>query len=264
MARDINDSDNLADFDDDDYGVPYEDDYAYTEDAPRRESVAYENSSLDDAPQTPAAKLPLRAIAMVLIAVALMLGLWGIYVSTQGDKDNSAEEKASTVQSSSANQPGAAGNSAAKPGEEGKVAAEGQPGDEAKDAKATDAKDAANKDKKPAAEGEKKPAGQAAGKVNVLNNGAVPGLAQTMVDQLNQQGQNAQLGASVEGCLPGNLCQVYLQQNTVFFDPNTPGAEERARVLADQVGGFARANDGTVGAANQNPNDLTLVIINQP
>lgn len=254
MARDINDSDNLADFDDDDYGVPYEDDYAYTEDAPRRESVAYENSSLDDAPQTPAAKLPLRAIAMVLIAVALMLGLWGIYVSTQGDKEDSAAPAAhnSTAQAA----PGGAQNNAAKQGKPGANPAEqGQPADKPKDGATQPGEEG-----KPAAEGEQKD--QAAGKVNVLNNGGVPGLAQTMVDRLNQQGQTAQLGAPVDGCLPGNLCQVYLQQNTVFFDPNTPGAEQRARVLADQVGGFARANDGTVGAANQNPNDLTLVIIN--
>ncbi len=253
MPRDINDSDNLADFDDEDYGVPYEDDYAYSDDVSRRESVTYENSSLDDAAQTPAAKLPLRAIAMVLIAVALMLGLWGIYVSTQGDKEESASSAPSNSTAQTA--PGAAQNNAADQGKPGANPAEqGQP--------AENPNGKPGEEGKAATEGEQKD--QGAGKVNVLNNGGVAGLAQTMVDQLNQQGQNAQLGAPLEGCLPGNLCQVYLQQNTVFFDPNTPGAEERARVLADQVGGVARANDGTVGAANQNPSDLTLVIINQP
>nr|WP_305083453.1 MULTISPECIES: LytR C-terminal domain-containing protein [unclassified Corynebacterium] len=90
--------------------------------------------------------------------------------------------------------------------------------------------------------------------INVYNNSTVPNLAAEVSDQL--KGQGVQVGEV------GNIGeqQAVLEQNTVFFDPATPGAEERARVLADRVGGVARANDPTVPSEANNPGSLTLVL----
>nr|WP_274708568.1 LytR C-terminal domain-containing protein [Corynebacterium meitnerae] len=90
--------------------------------------------------------------------------------------------------------------------------------------------------------------------VNVFNNSTVPNLAADVSGTLKDQGTRiGEVGNITEE-------QAILQENTVFFDPATPGAEERARVLAERVGGVAKPNDATVPENAAKPGSLTLVL----
>ncbi|WP_448854886.1 LytR C-terminal domain-containing protein [Corynebacterium frankenforstense] len=206
--------------------------------------------------------LPLRGLAMVLIAVAVLLGLWGVYALTSGGDDEGAD---SAAMSGSA-EPGADQGQAGQNGQSQNGAA-GETGKDGKDAPGEragqDAEDKEHKDGAAdgqAAEGQggaNGAAGQgnaAPAKVNVLNNSTVPDLAARLSDEL--KGQGTEVGSV--GNLPGEVLQV--PENTVFFQPGNADAEKRARELADRVGGVAREYDQALPDDTAGANDLTLVL----
>ena len=90
--------------------------------------------------------------------------------------------------------------------------------------------------------------------VNIYNNSAVSNLAERVSGQARENGFN--LGEV--GNIPGE--NAIFEQNTVLFDPNTPGAEDRARELADTIGGIALANDDRVPAEAKKPGSVTVVL----
>ena len=187
--------------------------------------------------------VPKRGLAMILIAVAILLGLWGVYAMTQsgdgegsGSGDNAAQEQ--QVQDQAQNQQSQNQNPAAN-----RDPNSGAPAD-AEDQNNPDAADQSNNEPM-TAENET---------VNVFNNSTVPNLAADVSGTLKDQGTRiGEVGNITEE-------QAVLTQNTVFFDPATPGAEERARVLAERVGGVAKPNDATVPADAAKPGSLTLVL----
>lgn len=164
---------------------------------------------------TPAQRrLPLRGLAMILIAVAVLLVGWGIYASK---KD--AEPVASTTVTQ------APGTSQTTPNEQ--PATTEQPTETATE----------------------KPAAPPVEMVKVLNNSTIQGMAATVSDKLAAEGwKKGEVGNYSDSVVP---------ENTVFFDPANPNAEQAARKLADRVGGVAQAGqpEGT-----QDPNALVLIL----
>ena len=184
--------------------------------------------------------VPKRGLAMILIAVAILLGLWGVYAMTKsGDGEGSGDKAAQEQQAQEQDQnqhPDANQDANRDPNS-------GAPAD-AEDQNNPDAADQSNNEPM-TAENET---------VNVFNNSTVPNLAADVSGTLKDQGTRiGEVGNITEE-------QAVLTQNTVFFDPATPGAEERARVLAERVGGVAKPNDATVPADAAKPGSLTLVL----
>lgn len=215
------------------------------------EYTDYDDAKLEDVYEDDAEPraIPKRGLAMVLIAVAVLLGLWGLYSLTQGDKDvtNTADNPSPTQEAQPAPGTQPTGDApASQPGDnpsgnpsENRAPGEGRDGEASESGRA------------PIAPGETMTAENET--INVYNNSTVSGLAADVSDTLRGQGTNV---GEV-----GNLPNEVLEQNTVFFDPNTPGAEERARVLADRVGGVARANIDSLPAGARNPGSITLVVV---
>ena len=83
---------------------------------------------------------------------------------------------------------------------------------------------------------------------------AVEDFANRVAAQANEKGMK--VGEVVN--IPGE--SAIFEQNTVLYDPATPGAEDRARELADKVGGIALANDDRIPAEAKKPGSLTLVL----
>lgn len=196
---------------------------------------------------TAVSSVPKRGLAMILIAVAILLGLWGVYAMTQSGKDDGD----TAVQEQQNQQQDQGGRT---PGDKSRYPNTGSPTNPANPTEGTnqdsaDKKDAADNN---AANKERMTAENET--VNVFNNSTVPNLAADVSGAL--EGQGARIGEV------GNIteAQAVLTENTVFFDPATPGAEERAKALAERVGGVAKPNDGTVPENAANPGSLTLVL----
>ncbi len=158
--------------------------------------------------------LPLRGLAMILIAVAVLLVAWGIYAANS-DEDTVAEVEPTQVEQTQEQ------TQATQQSEE---AEQPEPSPEPTEQQA-------------------KPVKQ----VTVLNNSTVQGMAADVANTLAAEGwQKGEVG---------NFSDAVLPQNTVYFNPENPGAEQSARELADRVGGVAQAG----GPAND-PNALVLVL----
>ena len=201
--------------------------------------------------------VPKRGLAMILIAVAILLGLWGVYAMTQSGKDGgdtTAQEQQNQQEQQGQNQ---GQNQGRNPGDTNRGPNSGNPVDpadpvdpnnpaEGADQAGTDGADGATNNNEPmTAENET---------VNVFNNSTVPNLAADVSGTLKDQGTRiGEVGNITEA-------QAILTENTVFFDPATPGAEERARVLAERVGGVAKPNDASVPENAAKPGSLTLVL----
>ena len=257
--------DEVSDYADEDYAdADYADDYV--EDDPRRGRAALAATGAGAAgagaagaraghgagsEAVVAGGVPKRGLAMILIAVALLLGLWGVYSmlnANNGGGDNAAQEQ-------NQNQGENAGQEANQGQNQGQnQGAPGQDGQNGQGDGAGTGEGDANRNPDPNAAGANQPMTAENETINVFNNSTVPNLAADVSGQL--QGQGTRVGEV------GNIteAEAILEQNTVFFDPATPGAEERARVLAERVGGIAKANDGTVPANAASPGALTLVL----
>lgn len=83
----------------------------------------------------------------------------------------------------------------------------------------------------------------------------MPNLANDVATTLDDQGYDV---GEV-----GNLADQILPENTVYFQPGNPDAEQRARELADRVRGVAREYDPVLPAETDGRNDITLVLVNQ-
>lgn len=234
-------------------------------------------------------KLPLRGLAMVLISVAILLGLWGIFALTSSD-ETTATNTANNAQESAANGGEGANGSGNKAGDkDGRgdghngAPADGdhREGDHA-DAEHADgahsdaaghngeegtARDGARPEGAPAP-GERRQgaggagAGSGAGDqqtfdVTVLNNSTVSGLAHRVTESLEREGQKTR----ESGNLPGG--EKVLRENTVFFPAGNAAAEQRARELAERVGGVARENMDYLPREATDNNGLTMVLIGE-
>ncbi|MHC9555845.1 LytR C-terminal domain-containing protein [Corynebacterium diphtheriae] len=159
-------------------------------------------------------QLPLRGIAMILIAVALMLGAWGVYSvtsdnSSSAPKTSTAETSEQTPAEKSAPQAPAASDTPVPSDapSESAAPAEKAPADKPAD--------------KPAAD---KPAAERPVPVRVLNNSTVQGLAAQVADTLRSHG--------IDVVEVGNLPDAVVPQTTVFYPA---GHQAQAQKIADQL-----------------------------
>lgn len=147
---------------------------------------------------------------MILIAVALMLGAWGVY-SVTSDNSSSAP-KTSTAETSE--QTPAEKSAPQAPAVSDTPAASDAPGESAAPAEKTPAD-------KPAAD---KPAAERPVPVRVLNNSTVQGLAAQVADTLRSHG--------IDVVEVGNLPDAVVPQTTVFYPA---GHQAQAQKIADQL-----------------------------
>lgn len=230
-------------------------------------------------------RLPLRGVAMVLISVAILLGLWGIFALTSSD-DSTATNTAESTQDAASGQgePGAGGANNGGANNGGGAPADGQHRDgqhgdghanadhPAGEHPAGAAHDGARPEGAPAPGGER-PAGAAGAgsgsragagagarqnfEVTVLNNSTVSGLAHRVTQSLEREG----LKTRESGNLPGG--DKVLPENTVFFPAGNAAAEQRARELADRVGGIARENTDYLPREATDNDGLTMVLVGE-
>lgn len=94
--------------------------------------------------------------------------------------------------------------------------------------------------------------------MNVYNNSTISGLAADVSQSLRDEGVEV-------GVESGNISedQMVLAETTVFFDPAVDGSEDKARELADRVGGVARENVDTLPEEATEGGALTLVLTGQ-
>ena len=273
-----------ADYDDrahfDDYDNDYDDRAAYAEDRDDRTVAAAAGAGAAGAGSSTAAAtggVPKRGLAMILIAVALLLALWGVYAMTKGGSDDQAADDPAAQ--SAQNDPNAQGGQGqAADGQGGAGAGQGQnandpngqganqngegenaqgqnaQGDEQNRQPGADNGQAGNQAGNNAPAGPNNPMTRENMTVNVYNNSAITGFADQVASQAREKG----LTVGEVGNIPGEVATY--GQNTVLFDPNTPDAEQRARELADQIGGIAIANDENIPAEARKPGSLTLVL----
>ncbi|MGV3072756.1 LytR C-terminal domain-containing protein [Corynebacterium phoceense] len=213
--------------------------------------------------KTPAAGLPLRGLAMVLIAVAVALGLWALYSFTRGgNPEPTAADAPVAAQSPQAQQP--------QPGQAqpSDAPANGQPGTPAEDQgeTGTDGTDGAatpGAAAAPAGEGDAAALADGAGegasasqrKVSILNNSTVQGLAADVSKQVTDAGY--ELGEV------GNFADEILTETTVFFPAGDEVAEAQARTLADKFSGVAKENIQALPAKAMAEGAVTIVLVNQ-
>ena len=214
--------------------------------------------------------VPKRGLAMILIAVALLLALWGVYAMTKGGSDDQAANdpasqsvqdpnaqngQAQQGQQSQQNQTQADPNNPnAQQGQE-----QGQQGQQNQNPNDPNAQNrqpgqGGTQGNGAAPVGANNPMTAENETVNIYNNSAMQDFANRVAAQANEKGMKV----GEVGNIPGE--SAIFEQNTVLYDPATPGAEDRARELADKVGGIALANDDRIPAEAKKPGSLTLVL----
>ena len=196
---------------------------------------------------------------MILISVALLLAMWGIYSMTGGKsaKVHNAASTDSAAASVAPAQPAApAGPVTSAPGvpapSSGAPAPASAPaGAAASGAAAPGASGGAGTAGAGAAgaAGASTSAGdKSAVTVHVLNNSTIQGLAAKAKEQLTSQGYRV-------GQV-GNYSRSVVPQNTVYYTDN----EQQARELAEKVGGVAQQRPADLPAETAGPGSLVVVL----
>ena len=205
----------------------------------------------------PQRELPLRGVAMILISVALLLAMWGIYSMTGGKsaKVHNAASTDSAAASAVSVQPAApAGPVTSAPGvpapSSGAPAPASAPaGAAASGAVAPGTSGGAGTAGAAGAAGASTSAGdKSAVTVHVLNNSTIQGLAAKAKEQLTRQGYRV-------GQV-GNYSRSVVPQNTVYYTDN----EQQARELAEKVGGVAQQRPADLPAETAGPGSLVVVL----
>lgn len=204
----------------------------------------------------PQRELPLRGVAMILISVALLLAMWGIYSMTGGKsaKVNNAastDSAAASVAPAQPATPAGPATSAPAPSSEAPAPASAPAGAPASGAAAPGASGGAGTAGAGAAgaAGASTSAGdKSAVTVHVLNNSTIQGLAAKAKEQLTSQGYRV-------GQV-GNYSRSVVPQNTVYYTDN----EQQARELAEKVGGVAQQRPADLPAETAGPGSLVVVL----
>lgn len=206
----------------------------------------------------PAAAFPKRGVAMILLAVAALLLLWGIYAINKGDGQDAAAPgttEATTAQATQATQATTAISAPASPSEQ---------------AKPEDAKPAEQPVEKPAEQEQPAPApaglAREQAQVYVYNNSGVPDLANRTAGDLAAQYNVANRSNDAAAMNMPEQTYGAFPQTFVFFNPNTPGADAVAAELAQRIGGTPRAttdvpaNTSLPREAVEKPEAITVVL----
>lgn len=230
--------------------------------------------------------LPKRGLAMILIAVAALLALWGIWKLTQddnggdGEGEGAAPTSSTVVGTSQAAPAGDGAGSPAAPAPAGDPNAQNtatvtdtvradDPNAQDPNAQRPEDAEAQGENGQPAPAPAPAPAGagldNASAQVYVYNNSGTPDLASRTADQL--KGQYNVANNSTDAAVMNMPEQVYgmFPETYVFFDPAVPGAEQVAADIARRVGGAARAKgdlpEGATGIPEQAANNSAAVAV---
>lgn len=204
----------------------------------------------------PQRELPLRGVAMILISVALLLAMWGIYSMTGGKsaKVNNAASTDSAAASVAPAQPAAPAGpvtsapSVPAPSSGAPAPASAPAGAAASGAVAPGAPSGATAGAAGAAGASTSTGDKSAVTVHVLNNSTIQGLAAKAKEQLTRQGYRV-------GQV-GNYSRSVVPQNTVYYTDN----EQQARELAEKVGGVAQQRPADLPAETAGPGSLVVVL----
>ncbi|MDK8244697.1 LytR C-terminal domain-containing protein [Corynebacterium sp. UMB10321] len=208
----------------------------------------------------PAAAFPKRGVAMILLAVAALLLLWGIYAMNKGDGNQEAAApgttEATTAQATQATQATTAISAPASPSEQ--ATEEQKPTEQEKPAEQT----------QPAEQPAPAPAGLAReqAQVYVYNNSGIPDLANRTAGDLAAQYNVANRSNDAAAMNMPEQTYGAFPQTFVFFNPNTPGADAIAAELAQRIGGTPRAttdvpaNTSLPREAVEKPEAITVVL----
>lgn len=205
----------------------------------------------------PQRELPLRGVAMILISVALLLAMWGIYSMTGGKSakvHNAASTDSATASAMSIQPAAPAGPVTSAPGvpapsSEAPAPASAPAGAAASGAAAPGSSGGAGTAGAAGAAGASTSAGdKSAVTVHVLNNSTIQGLAAKAKEQLTSQGYRV-------GQV-GNYSRSVVPQNTVYYTDN----EQQARELAEKVGGVAQQRPADLPAETAGPGSLVVVL----
>ena len=202
----------------------------------------------------PQRELPLRGVAMILISVALLLAMWGIYSMTGGKsaKVNNAastDSAAASVAPAQPATPAGPATSAPAPSSDAPAPASAPAGAPASGAAAPGASGGSGAAGAAGAAGASTSAGdKSAVTVHVLNNSTIQGLAAKAKEQLTSQGYRV-------GQV-GNYSRSVVPQNTVYYTDN----EQQARELAEKVGGVAQQRSADLPAETAGPGSLVVVL----
>lgn len=206
----------------------------------------------------PQRELPLRGVAMILISVALLLAMWGIYSMTGGKsaKVHNAASTDSAAASVAPAQPAvpagpvtsAPGVPAPSSGAPAPASAPAPAGAVASGAAAPGAPSGATAGTAGAAGASTSAGDKSAVTVHVLNNSTIQGLAAKAKEQLTRQGYRV-------GQV-GNYSRSVVPQNTVYYTDN----EQQARELAEKVGGVAQQRPADLPAETAGPGSLVVVL----
>lgn len=209
----------------------------------------------------PAAAFPKRGVAMILLAVAALLLLWGIYAMNKGDGQDAAapgSTEATTAQATQATQATTAISAPANSSEQAQPSEQEKPAEEAKPTE----KPAEQEQPAPA------PAGLAReqAQVYVYNNSGIPDLANRTAGDLAAHYNVANRSNDAAAMNMPEQTYGAFPQTFVFFNPNTPGADAVAAELAQRIGGTPRAttdvpaNTSLPREAVDNPQAITVVL----
>ncbi|WP_408929647.1 LytR C-terminal domain-containing protein [Corynebacterium axilliensis] len=218
-------------------------------------AAASTNSANSAAPASSASsagtgKLPLRGVAMVLIAVAVMLGMWALY-SLTSDKDDSAAGDGSGTGDATVSAPATGGVEGGEPGSAAEHGSQDQAGNGAdgaqdgdkpgQDGAAGEEQDGDSADSTGDSAAENGAAGQggnAAGNreqadipVNVYNNSARINYAADEAERLKSEN----FKVSEVGNLSGDVFTA--PQTTIYFPEGDAAAENLAKEVAAQYYG---------------------------
>lgn len=188
----------------------------------------------------------MRGFAMILIAVAVLLGAWALWSMTSKDDSSTVAttetQSSTTVAGTAASQSPAQSSAAAAPISSAPVAAGANTSAPATAAAGAPAAGAA---------GSANAAGTPVTTLHVLNNSTVPQLAARVADELKGDYEHVE---------SGNLSDVVVPENTVYFTPGNTAAEEAARELADRVGGIAVARTDVLPKETEGNDAIVLVL----
>lgn len=209
-----------------------------------------------------AAGLPLRGLAMILIAVAVMLGLWGLYSLTRGGEENSSAADGETTATAPQVSQSQSGGSSAVPAPAPAPSSDGAPAPASSEG-VTPPGGVLNADGSvtPPAGGNGSAPAAGETKVNVVNNSTEGGLAERIYNDLRADG--TQVGE--HGNLPGE--QVTLTETTVFYREGDAASEAAARELAEEIGtkngvpAVVKPNINELPAEMTAPGNITLALI---
>ena len=204
----------------------------------------------------PQRELPLRGVAMILISVALLLAMWGIYSMTGGKSaqvpnaasTDSAAASAVSIQPAAPAGPVTSAPGVPAPSSGAPAPASAPAGAAASGAAAPGAPSGATAGTAGAAGASTSAGDKSAVTVHVLNNSTIQGLAAKAKEQLTRQGYRV-------GQV-GNYSRSVVPQNTVYYTDN----EQQARELAEKVGGVAQQRPADLPAETAGPGSLVVVL----